>query len=70
MKSFFCRYLLCFRRENVKAASIAGNFPSVKYCPLHTAEYATGLSLFDWLYTLWHGMKDDILDGYVNPATS
>ena len=42
----------------------------VIYCPLHTAECATGLSLFDWLYTLWHGIKDNTLDGQVIPPTS
>ena len=47
----------------MEAASIAGNFSSVKYFPLHTAEYATGLSLSGWLSTLWQGIKDNILHG-------
>ena len=47
----------------MEAASIAGNFSSVKYFPLHTAEYSTGLSLSGWLSTLWQGIKDKILDG-------
>ena len=51
----------------MEAASIAGYFSSVKYYPLHTVEYATGLSLSDWLSTLWHGMKDN---GKVIPITS
>ena len=30
----------------------------VEYYPLQIAEYATGLQLSDWLYSLWHGIKD------------
>ena len=53
----------------MEAANIAGDF-FIKYRPLHTTEYATGLSLSDWLSTLWHGIKDNILDGWVIPASS
>ena len=57
VKSFAMRHLLYLAGGerggggDVEAASIAGLFS------LETAEYARSFSLYDRLYSLWHGIK-------------